>query len=179
MSPGAVRYTAGMNMLWCLGRVGGTVLAGVMVMSSPAGCAPRASSLARVEATIDRYHAAASAAELEAYIGLMTPDGVFLGTDASERWTREEFVAFCEPNFADGHGWTYVPRDRHVAFAPGGRVAWFDEILSNEAYGTLRGSGVLTRRGGAWRIEQYNLAFLVPNGVAKEVVELIGGADAR
>lgn len=126
---------------------------------------------AEVGRAIDAYHAAASAADLDAYIGLMTPGGVFLGTDATERWTRDEFRAFCEPYFAAGRGWTYVPTNRHVDVA--GRVAWFDEILANEAYGTLRGSGVLTRHGGAWRVEQYNLTFLVPNDIAKEIVERI------
>ena len=131
---------------------------------------------AEIGRAIDAYHDAASTADLEAYIGLMAPGGVFLGTDATERWTRDEFRAFCEPYFAAGRGWTYVPTDRHIDVS--GRVAWFDEILANEAYGTLRGSGVLSRHRGGWRIEQYNLTFLVPNGIAKEVVEQIRTFEA-
>jgi len=146
----------------------------VSAVAAIGGCG--AQRTADVNAAIDAYHAAASAADLEGYIGLMAPGGVFLGTDATERWDRDEFRAFCEPYFAAGRGWTYVPRDRHVEVA--GRVAWFDEILANEAYGTLRGSGVLTRHAGGWRIEQYNLAFLVPNDVAKEVVERIRAFEA-
>lgn len=153
--------------------VGAVVLAAGLVGGT--GCGQRRAG--DVEAAIDAYHAAASAADLDAYIGLMAPSGVFLGTDASERWTRAEFRAFCEPYFEQGRGWTYVPGERHVAFSPSGDVAWFDEVLTNEAYGALRGSGVLTRQGGGWRIEQYNLTFLVPNGVAKEVVEIIGAYE--
>lgn len=127
----------------------------------------------KVNAALDGFHAAAARAEMEGYVGRMSAEGVFLGTDAGERWTREEFRAFCEPYFSQGRGWEYVPRERHVALSPDGRTAWFDEILSNETYGTLRGSGVLTFQNGQWRVEQYNLAMLVPNGVAKQVVELI------
>ncbi len=133
----------------------------------------RQEAIHEVNAVLDGYHAAAAKADMEGYVGRMSPDGVFLGTDASERWVREEFRAFCEPYFSQGRGWEYVPRDRHVAFSADGRTAWFDEILSNASYGTLRGSGVLTLEEGRWRIEQYNLAMLVPNDVAKQVVELI------
>lgn len=133
----------------------------------------RQDALGEVNAALDGFHAGAAQADMEGYVGRMSPEGVFLGTDAGERWVREEFRAFCEPYFSQGRGWEYVPRDRHVRFSGDGRTAWFDEILSNKAYGTLRGSGVLTLDEGQWRIEQYNLALLVPNGVAKEVVEFI------
>ena len=138
------------------------------------GCTQvRNHDLTGVGDAIDAYHQAASEADLETYIGLMAPTGVFLGTDASERWTRDEFRAFCEPYFSAGRGWTYVPVERHINASSDGRVAWFDETLSNEAYGTLRGSGVLTKTHHGWHIEQYNLTFLVPNEVAGKVVEMI------
>lgn len=134
----------------------------------------RQEAMQEVNAALDGFHAGAARADMDGYVGRMSEGGVFLGTDASERWTREEFGAFCEPYFRQGRGWEYVPRDRHVALSRDGRTAWFDEILSNESYGTLRGSGVLTLKDGQWCIEQYNLALLVPNDVAKAVVELIG-----
>lgn len=160
------------------GRCTAFVFAGVACC----GCqnvAARRDAAYEVNAAIDGYHAAAARADMQGYVGRMTADGVFLGTDASERWTREEFRAFCQPYFSQGRGWEYVPRDRHVAFSSDGRTAWFDEILSNQAYGTLRGSGVLTLDGGRWRIEQYNLAMLVPNDVAKDVVQLIETGRVR
>jgi SnoaL-like domain len=151
-----------------------SLLATVLVLAGVGGCQQvRQPDLAGVGDAIDAYHQAASDADLETYIGLMAPTGVFLGTDASERWTRDEFRAFCEPYFSAGRGWTYVPVERHIDTSTDGRVAWFDEILRNEGYGTLRGSGVLTRSGQDWRVEQYNLTFLVPNEVAEEVVEMI------
>lgn len=147
------------------------VVAGVL-----GGCGGGAREVERVGAVIDGYHAAAARADLEAYIGAMGAEGVFLGTDATERWTRAEFEAFCRPYFEAGRGWDYRPIERHVRVD--GRVAWFDEILKNEKYGTLRSTGVLRRSGGAWRIEHYSLTFLVPNEVAGKVVEEIERHEA-
>jgi hypothetical protein len=98
---------------------------------------------------------------------------VYLGTDASERWTLPEFRAFCEPYFARGQGWSYEPRRRHVTVR--GDLAWFDEELWNETYGRCRGTGVLRRDGGTWHIVHYSLTLLVPNELAREVVEVIDG----
>ena len=53
------------------------------------------------------------------------------------------------------------------------------ERLENEAYGATRGSGVLRRIDGAWRIEQYVLSFPIPNNVAKDVVEQIRDHASR
>ena len=106
----------------------------------------------------------------------MAEDSVYLGTDASERWTLPAFRAFCEPYFARGVGWTYVPRERSVVVE--GEHAWFDERLWNEKYGECRGTGVLRRRDGAWKIVHYSLTFTVPNEAAPQVVELIRGRAA-
>ena len=74
---------------------------------------------------------------------------------------KAEFRAYAHPHFSKGQGWTYVPRDRHIAIH--GDVAWFDEMLDNEGYGELRGTGALRRIDGLWRIVQYNLTFTIPN----------------
>lgn len=142
---------------------------------APADAPPfsRAAEDAAVRSALDRFHAAAAAADLDGYIGSFAPEGVFLGTDATERWTVEQFRAFCEPYFRQGRGWKYEPVERHVEFAEDGEVAWFDERLWNDSYGETRGTGVLRRTDGAWRIAQYNLTFTIPNDSAKRVVDLL------
>ena len=122
---------------------------------------------------LDAFHAAASRADEEAYFALLAPDAVFLGTDGTERWDKATFRAFSHPYFAQGKGWTYKPRDRHVTLSRDGRVAWFDELLDNESYGECRGSGVLEKTDGGWRIVQYNLSVPMPNGIAKDLVARI------
>jgi ketosteroid isomerase-like protein len=126
-----------------------------------------------VAATLDRFHAAAAKADGPTYFGLFTPEAVFIGTDATERWTLAEFKAFAEPYFSKGKGWTYTPRDRHVSFVPGTDVSWFDELLDNASYGVCRGTGVLRKIDGTWKIAQYHLTIPVPNSLAKQVVALI------
>src|SRR4051794_3526829 len=56
-------------------------------------------------AVLDAFHAAAARADAKAYFDLFTPDGVFIGTDAGERWTVPQFKAYAAPVFARGKGW--------------------------------------------------------------------------
>jgi len=127
----------------------------------------------RIEAVLDDFHAAASAADEERYLALLAPKAVFLGTDGGERWEGEEYRAFVHSYFSRGKGWTYTPTDRSVEIAADGQTAWFDETVENEWYGECRGTGVLQRHGGEWKIEQYNLTIPIPNELAADVVARI------
>ena len=148
----------------------------LLLAALPAACraapAHRAAG-ATPETTLDALHAAASRADGPAYFALFLSDAVFIGTDATERWDLAAFRAYCEPYFARGQGWTYVPLERHIVRSPGGDVAWFDERLHNEKYGETRGSGVLVRRNDRWLIAQYVLSLPVPNELAADLVERI------
>ncbi|HTR20209.1 MAG TPA: nuclear transport factor 2 family protein [Gemmatimonadales bacterium] len=135
----------------------------------------RAAATRDVSAVLDALHHDATVADESAYLALFAPEGVFIGTDATERWTREEFQVYVHKRFATGQGWTYVPRAgmRHVEFDPTGQVAWFDEILVNDHYGETRGTGVLRFIGGEWKIAQYHLTIPLPNELADTVAHLI------
>jgi pimeloyl-ACP methyl ester carboxylesterase len=126
-----------------------------------------------IGAVLDALHESAAGADGQRYFSLFTDDAVFLGTDATERWTLPEFRGFAEPLFARGTGWTYRATERHVTMGPDGRTAWFDELLHNEKYGQCRGTGVLVRDGDRWRIAQYHLTIPVPNEIALDVVDMI------
>ena len=122
--------------------------------------------------TLDTLHAAAAAADGERYFALFAPDAVFIGTDATERWTVEQFRGYALPLFARGTGWVYRPRERHITLTslPCACIAWFDELLDSENYGTSRGTGVLVRdEDGVWKIAQYALTFPIPNDLAEEL----------
>lgn len=123
-----------------------------------------------VRAELDDFHHAASVADEERYFGHFAPDGVFLGTDATERWTTTAFRAYAHPYFSQGKGWTFTPRSRNVTVSRSGSVAWFDERLDSASYGECRGSGVLQKVNGRWLVEQYNLTIPIPNDLAKEFV---------
>jgi len=128
-----------------------------------------------VSVVLDGFHAAAAAADEEKYFAALTPDAVFLGTDATERWTKDEFRKFAHPYFAGGKAWTYKAVSRWISFSPDRRVAWFDELLDSPHLGTCRGSGVLISTPGGWRIAQYNLSIPIPNELADSVTKQIAG----
>lgn len=126
-----------------------------------------------IGAVLDGWHQAAADGELKPYIESMTEGAIFLGTDESERWTRNELQAYAEQYFGDGEGWVYVPRDRFVRTNAFGDIAWVDEVLDNDKYGVLRGTAVMKRNGDEWNIAHYSLTFLVPNDSAQAVVQTI------
>ena len=120
---------------------------------------------------VDDWHQAAAAADEARYFGHMTADAVFLGTDATERWDVLAFRTFAHPFFAKGKAWTFTPRHRNVMI--NGSTAWFDESLDSASYGECRGTGVLRKEAGVWKLAHYNLTIPIPNDLAKKVVEEI------
>jgi len=134
-----------------------------------------------VNAPLDALHRAASEADGKTYFDLFTKDAIYIGTDASERWTIAQFRAYAEPYFAQGKGWTYTVRERHFGYADIACkcVVWFDELLDSESYGTSRGTGVLVLQNNEWKIAQYALTFPIPNDLAKEVTSEIKAFEAK
>ena len=116
---------------------------------------------AAIRSTLDAWHEAAARSDEAAYFELMTRDSIFLGTDATERWTRDQFRAYAHAPFSEGRGW--VMRATRRVIHVEGDLAWFDEDLETVNLGPARGSGVLVRDDLGWRIAQYNLAITVPN----------------
>ena len=128
-----------------------------------------------VNDVLDSYHKAAATADWDVYFDLMSEDGVFLGTDAGERWPKEVFREYA----GNRSGWLYTPRQRNINFTPDGNTAWFDEILESASYGTSRGTGVLIRTSGGWKISQYHLTFPIPNGLARDITDQIKEFEAN
>lgn len=157
----------------------GMAVAAVLLLSSPALGADREEEA--INRLLDAFHAAAARSDFNGYFDLFSPDGVFIGTDASERWTIPEFKAYAQGPFAAGKGWAYRPRERHVTIthAVCRCYAWFDEILDSPSYGTSRGVGVVVRTPSGWKIEQYALSFPIPNDMAKDVTEQIKAHEGK
>src|SRR5215208_5840387 len=72
---------------------------------------------ASIDSTLNELHDAAAKADGRRYFSLFADDGVFIGTDATERWTVKQFRAYAEPFFSKGQGWVYKPRSRQVVMA--------------------------------------------------------------
>ncbi|MEM9860821.1 MAG: nuclear transport factor 2 family protein, partial [Myxococcota bacterium] len=138
----------------------------VLALGLLAGCAaspvrPTEVGTEPVAAVLDDWHDAAAQADMERYFAHFARDGIFLGTDATERWTVDEFRAYARPHFEAGRAWAFRSVRRTIVIE--GHLAYFDEDLATENLGPARGSGVLRHTPVGWRIVQYNLAITVPN----------------
>jgi hypothetical protein len=125
----------------------------------------------QIVSELDDFHAAAAHADEARYFGHFAQGGVFLGTDATERWDVAAFRDYAHPHFAKGKASSFRGVNRHVTVR--GETAWFEEDLETANLGPARGSGVLTLQGGQWKIEQYVLSITVPNEKFKSVKELL------
>ena len=122
---------------------------------------------------IDEFHDAAAHGDNERYLGQMTDNVVFLGTDEWERWPKQpEFTDYVGGRFKDGVGWNYRSVERQIQIAASGDTAWFDEVLFSEQNGRFRGTGVLSKQTGNWKIAHYAMSFLILNENWPEVIEL-------
>ncbi len=122
-----------------------------------------------VAVVLDDWHLAAAQADETRYFSHLAEGAVFLGTDATERWTRAKFQFWAHPFFARGKAWSFRATRRAISLSRDGRTAWFDEDLATPNLGPCRGSGVLTREQGHWRIQQYNLSVPIPNALMDSV----------
>jgi hypothetical protein len=120
---------------------------------------------------MDNWHLAASKADLKAYFEVVTDDFIFLGTDPNERWTKQEFEAFCKPYFDKGSAWTFTKKERNWIFSKDKKIAWFDEKLDTWM-GDCRGSGIMVKKGKMWKLAYYNLTVLIENEKIQSFIAL-------
>jgi hypothetical protein len=124
-----------------------------------------------INLVLDKWHSAATQANFDEYFDLMTSDGVFLGTDATENWQNDEFRSFAKPYFDKGKAWSFTGLERNIYFSSERDIAWFDELLDTQM-GICRGSGVLENTAEGWKIKHYVLSIAIPNENVSEVTEL-------
>ena len=127
-----------------------------------------------INTLLDAWHQAASDADFEEYFGYFENDSsIFMGTDATERWTIAEFKPWSKPYFDRGKAWSFKAVERVVYFSDDGKTSWFDEVLDTPNLGPSRGSGVLSKTPSGWKIVHYNLTVPIPNEIVGSVVEQI------
>ncbi|WP_421813482.1 nuclear transport factor 2 family protein [Flagellimonas sp.] len=130
----------------------------------------------KINNVLDSWHMAAANADFEAYFEKMTKDGVFLGTDATENWQNEEFRSFSKPYFDKGKAWSFTAVERNIYVDESENFAWFDELLDTQMK-ICRGSGVLQKVNGQWKIAHYVLSIAVPNENVDELVQIKQAKD--
>ena len=125
----------------------------------------------KINKTLDSWHDAAGNAKFDAYFDLMTETGVFIGTDATENWQNEAFRNFSKPYFDKGKAWNFKSLQRSIYLSKDQKTAWFDELLDTQMK-ICRGSGVLIKKLGKWKIAHYVLSMTIPNDKTSEVVKI-------
>lgn len=123
-----------------------------------------------INSVLNDWHLAATEANFDAYFSKMDSVSVFIGTDASENWSKSEFQEFSKPYFVKGKAWSFETLERNVYVNSDESFAWFDELLRTWM-GTCRGSGVLEKKGENWLIKHYVLSVSIPNDDIQKVIE--------
>jgi hypothetical protein len=125
----------------------------------------------KINTTLETWHKAAAEANYGVYFEMLTEDAVFIGTDATENWTKSAFQAFAKPYFDKGKAWDFAALERHIYFDGTRKMAWFDELLNTQMK-ICRGSGVLVKVGNQWKIQHYVLSMTIPNDNTNEVIKI-------
>lgn len=125
-----------------------------------------------IDDLLNNWHQAAANADQQSYFEFMAEDAIYIGTDSTENWTKDEFFEWSKPYFENGKAWNFTAYSRNIYISKNRMFAWFDELLSSGSV-TLRGSGVLQKIDDGWKLKHYVLSLPVPNDRFKEVVEII------
>lgn len=125
----------------------------------------------QISAMLDSFNVAAATADYQGYFSFFAPNAVFIGTDATEYWTRDSFMVWAKPYFDKKGTWNFTALERHIYTGAQPGIAWFDELLNTQMK-ICRGSGVVEKKDGAWKVQQYVLSMTVPNSQLNPVLKL-------
>jgi hypothetical protein len=125
----------------------------------------------QIAAMLDSFNLEAARADYTGYFNNYTNDAIFIGTDATERWDKEQFMAWAKPYFDRGKAWNFKSIDRHIYMDENKNTAWFDELLNTQMK-ICRGSGVVVKKDNEWKIQQYVLSMTMPNNQINEALKL-------
>jgi len=130
----------------------------------------------QVAAFLDGWHNDAAHADL-VYFDKMAQDGVYIGTDKSERWVRDDFKAWAKPFFDRKKAWEFHAFNRHIAYADDKSIIWFDEQLHTQM-GICQASGVIRNTKDGFKIKHYQLSLTIPNDLVDHIQKEIDEFDA-
>ncbi len=125
----------------------------------------------KINSVLDQWHKSAANANANEYFGALTEDAIFIGTDATENWSKKAFESFAKPFFDKGKAWDFKPLERHIYISKDQKTAWFDELLDTWMK-VCRGSGVMVKIGNEWKIQHYVLSMTVPNDDTNAVIKI-------
>ena len=126
-----------------------------------------------IDSLINEWHHAAAIADEKSFFGFMTKEAVYIGTDTSERWQRDELAEWSKKYFDRSSAWAFTPISRNITFGPAKNIAWFDELLDTWM-GVCRSTGIVELVDDKWKLVHYQLALTLPNDKMADFRKLIG-----
>ena len=129
-----------------------------------------------INTLLNDWHKAAADAKFETYFSYLSTEAIYIGTDATENWNVDQFKTFAKPYFDKGRAWSFTALERNVFVSKDGNLAWFDELLDTQMK-ICRGSGVLKKENGQWKIVHYVLSMTIPNNAIEKVISVKSAFD--
>lgn len=120
---------------------------------------------------MDDWHNAAATADEEVFFGSMTEQGIYLGTDKTEKWTRDEMAEWANEYFQKESAWSFTAIERDVYFSEDGKTAWLNEKLDTWM-GVCKGTAILVMKPEGWKIALYDLSVTIDNDKIDDFLEL-------
>jgi hypothetical protein len=108
----------------------------------------------------------------------MAKDGIYIGTDKTELWNRDQFKAWAKRYFERKSAWAFKATKRNVYMSDDAKFIWFDELLDTQM-GVCQASGVIRKTDKGYEILHYQLSMAVPNEVGGKVTQLIKEHEAQ
>ena len=155
------------------------ILACCLLLASAGALAKEADAALKhqVNAFVDGWHDDAAHAR-PAFFDKIAKDGVYIGTDKTELWRRDEFKVWAKRFFERKSAWTFKAIKRNVYTSADKHIIWFDELLDTQM-GICQASGVIHRTATGFEIEHYQLSIAVPNDVSDTVTKIIKEFEAK
>lgn len=124
-----------------------------------------------INALLDSLNVTAAKADYNKYFSYYAEFATYNGTDATENWDKKSFMAWAKPYFDAKTTWNFKSVKRDIHFGEHDDIAWFEELLSTQMK-ICRGSGVVIKQKGKWKIQQYVLSMTVPNSQLEKAIAL-------
>jgi hypothetical protein len=67
-----------------------------------------------ISAMLDSFNVAAATADFDGYFNFFTANATFIGTDATEYWTKEAFRSWAKPYFDKKTTWNFKALKRNI-----------------------------------------------------------------
>ena len=111
---------------------------------------------------MNAWHLAAAEANAEDFFGSMREDAIYIGTDKTERWLRDDLRKWSAKAFERESAWKFVASERNWQIHLDQQFAICDELL-NTWMGPCRSTAVLTWEKDGWKIIHYQLSVTIDN----------------